>query len=539
MEKQKIVAGFHSGHDCSFGILVDGIPVVHAELERYIRLKEPIDDSLKFLFDKYDNFENISHFTTGIDLWHGGTENRYPDSWNQAQKISSNNGGKIHTFGHHQCHAANSFFSSNIQEALIITIDGGGEEIDFNGRIVNANFTVWLGKDNKIQKVDILSENGLNNSTNIGGFWSKCTEEIFGLSAGYPYGHQAGSVMAMAAIGDGDKYYDIFYTHLNNFNLNNKFDYRKFRSLADESEQKKYDIAAALQRATEQRLKELIGFYIDKTNSNKICISGGVSLNCVFAGKLFDWFDGIIDEVYADPIPYDAGLSLGSARFLWHHVMNNPRIKWLDNSTSYLGFVYDEREVVNTINQYPNDVECTLSSDDEVVDLLIQKNIISVFGGGSESGRRALGNRSIIADPRHEDMKSIVNDKVKHRQWFRPFAPSILREHVSEWFERNINSPYMSFAIKFKEEQAKKVPAVTHFDNTARLQTVTENDNKWYYNFINNFYEKTGVPIILNTSFNDREPIVELPKHAIDCFLKTNIDYLYFYDYNLLLKKKK
>ena len=165
------------------------------------------------------------------------------------------------------------------------------------------------------------------------------------------------------------------------------------------------------------------------------------------------------------------------------------------------------------------------------------KSIISVFSAGSESGRRALGNRSILADPRNPDMKDIINEKVKHRQWFRPFAPSILREKVSEWFEHDISSPYMSFVVPFKEEVRDKVPAVVHFDGTARLQTVTENDNKWYYDFLKTWEEVSGVPIVLNTSFNDREPIVETPEHAINCFLKTDIDYLYFADFEILVSK--
>ena len=169
--------------------------------------------------------------------------------------------------------------------------------------------------------------------------------------------------------------------------------------------------------------------------------------------------------------------------------------------------------------------------------MILNQNIISVFGGPSESGRRALGNRSILADPRKKEMKDIINEKVKHRQWFRPFAPSILREEVSNWFEHDIDSPYMSFAIKFKEEVRNKAQAVVHFDGTGRLQTVTENDNKWYYDFIKSFHIKTGVPILLNTSFNDREPIVETPLDAIKCFKNTEIDYLYFYDYNILVKK--
>ena len=168
---------------------------------------------------------------------------------------------------------------------------------------------------------------------------------------------------------------------------------------------------------------------------------------------------------------------------------------------------------------------------------MINKQIISVFGGGSESGRRALGNRSILADPRHAETKDIVNEKVKHRQWFRPFAPSILRDHVKDWFVHDVDSPYMSIALKFKEGMGEKVPAVLHHDYTARLQTVSKEDNEWYYNFIDKFREKTGVPIVLNTSFNDREPIVETPEHGLDCFLRTNIDYLYFRDYGILVSK--
>ena len=134
-------------------------------------------------------------------------------------------------------------------------------------------------------------------------------------------------------------------------------------------------------------------------------------------------------------------------------------------------------------------------------------------------------------------MKDLINQKVKHRQWYRPFAPSILRDSVKDWFETDHQSPYMSFVFLFKQEVRDKVPAVVHFDGSARLQTVTEKDNKWYYDFLKAWEEKSGVPIILNTSFNDREPIVETPEHAINCFLKTNIDYLYFVDYKILVKK--
>ena len=203
-----------------------------------------------------------------------------------------------------------------------------------------------------------------------------------------------------------------------------------------------------------------------------------------------------------------------------------------------MGKSYDEDDIKIALKVREGEVVFGDASDEFVIDLLTEDdNVISVYGGGSESGRRALGNRSILADPRSLKMKDIINDKVKHRQWFRPFAPSILREEVSNWFVHDVDSPYMSIALKFKDGMAEKVPAVTHNDGTARLQSVDEEDNKWYHNFIKKFDERTGVPIVLNTSFNDREPIVETPEHALNCFLRTNIDYLYFRDYGLLVRK--
>jgi len=183
-------------------------------------------------------------------------------------------------------------------------------------------------------------------------------------------------------------------------------------------------------------------------------------------------------------------------------------------------------------------VETAFDIDDaHVIQLLLDQKIVSVYGGKAEAGRRALGNRSILADPRCLEMKDIINTKVKHRQEFRPFAPSILREDVSEWFERDIDSPYMSFAIKVKKEKRGLVPAIVHVDGTARLQTVTFQLNPWYYGFLKLWKEASGVPMLLNTSFNDREPIVETPKDAIACYLKTDIDYLYFFEHGILVSK--
>lgn len=540
------VLGFQTGHDVSYCILENGVPIIHEELERFTREKEPLGDGLKMAFDMLNSkdIDDITYFTLGnyghyqpfgIKKW----QSRgcyYPEMVDKMNKITEKNNGKFFELGHHKSHAANAFFSSNFDEALIVTMDGGGAEED--GTVTA--FTVWTGKDTKINEVEVIPIGKLN----IGGFWSKCTKNIFGLSTGYPYGNQAGTVMGMACIGK-PKYLNEFYDVLKR---TGSIDYGNFKKIANKSEQDKFDIAASLQKATEKITKEVMTPFVEKYNMKKLCLSGGVALNSVMIGQMYEWFEDIVDDIYVDPIPYDGGLSLGSARYVWHHILNNPRIKWEDNSTPYLGRTYSKEQVLDTLNNSADLLEKLQSKsisikfietdDDKVAQLLTENdNVISVFGGGSESGRRALGNRSILADPRSPNMKDIINEKVKHRQWFRPFAPSVLRDDVSEWFDRDVDSPYMTTVIQFKESARNKVPAVVHYDGSARLQTVTNNDNKWYYNFIKKFKKKTGVPILLNTSFNDREPIVETPEHALNCFLGTDIDYLYFYDANILVEK--
>ena len=539
------VASAWSGHDCSFCILDNGIPIVHAEYERYIREKEPAGDGVQFMFDEYLAHQDIKYFATNYSF---SKLSDHPDSLNKLRDIIERNGGQMYAIGHHQAHAANAFFSSNHEDALIFTMDGGGFESE--GGNITA-FTVWEGKDNKISPVHAFPITDVN----IGGVWTRVTRYVFGLQSGWPRGHQAGSVMAMACMGDGKKYFSDFLKMFRkdsaavsfkppgqprgaNVGTDPRHPYLwRWADIAKKGEQEQFDLAAGLQMATETYLRELLTMFLEKHPQHKnICFAGGVSLNSVAMGKILDWFPD--KNVYVTPTPHDGGLTLGSAQFLWHQILDNPRIIWEDNYTPYLGCDHSDL-VEKTLEDRYKEIEYSKVTDEDVVDLLDDQKIVAVFGGGSESGRRALGNRSILADPRSEDMKGIINDKVKHRQWFRPFAPSILREEAVNWFEKEKDSPYMSFVLKFKKEKRDKVPAVVHFDGSARLQTVTENDNKWYYNFIKKWYDKSGVPILLNTSFNDREPICETPEHAINCYLGTEIDYLYFYEQGLLVKRRK
>jgi len=298
----------------------------------------------------------------------------------------------------------------------------------------------------------------------------------------------------------------------------------------------KFHIAASLQKFTEDFIINFVLMNLTLSKSKNVCFTGGVSLNCVALGKLSKILIDRGYNVFCDQAPNDSGLSLGGAKYVWYHVLNNT--VGGESQNSYLGRTYSSTEIKNEILSRNNlnvfeDVDLS-----KVVELLMGSKIISLYNRGSESGKRALGNRSIIADPRFGFMKDFINEKVKHRKSYRPFAPSILREYVSEWFEFDIDSPYMSFAVPVKEDKRRLVPAILHNDNTARLQTVSKKENSEYYDLISLFYQKTGVPMLLNTSFNNQEPIVETPKHAIDCFLNTNIDFLYFVQEKIMVSKK-
>tara|TARA_R100000908_G_scaffold52056_1_gene27352 strand:- start:1696 stop:3378 length:1683 start_codon:yes stop_codon:yes gene_type:complete len=549
------IVGYQSGHDVAYCILEDGVPIIHEEWERFIREKEPLGDGLEWFFANVtdDELDDIKWFTEGNPFnrrsKYGPVCSKEIPYQKMKNHVQEKDGGH-YIVSHHQSHAANAFFSSNHDEALIITIDGGGNEKN-NWKDVTSDFisgtetafTFWSGSGNKIAPIKIYRDSYIN----LGTFYQSVTSQIFNLSIGHPYGFQGGTVMAMACMGNPDKYYGFFAGMLRNKNTREGYDaqinaqglsgLRKVNGSYDKDEQELFDVAAGAQKALEERSKEIIGGYVEEYKPKNICLSGGVVLNSVMVGKMYDWFPDV-EHIYVCPVPYDSGLAIGSAQYIYHQVMDNPRIEWKDNASPYLGRTYDLEDIQESLKEVKDKVS-TEEVDDEAVAMLLTQddNVISVFGGGSESGRRALGNRSILADPRSPKMKDIINEKVKHRQWFRPFAPSITREDVKDWFEKDVDSPYMTAVIKFKEEMRDKVPAVVHFDGTARLQTVTENDNEWYYNFIKKFESISGVPILLNTSFNDREPIVETPEHAIDCFMRTNIDYLYFREYGILVSK--
>ena len=309
------------------------------------------------------------------------------------------------------------------------------------------------------------------------------------------------------------------------------------------------DVAASIQNVTEEVMINLAKSIRKEYGIRNLCLAGGVALNCVANGKILT--SKIFDNIWIQPAAGDAGGSLGAALALWYIDQGNKRSINLndDMKGSYLGPEFNQDEIEKELEAAGANFE-TLNYDeliDKTANFLSDERAIGWFQGRMEFGPRALGARSILGDPRSEKMQKNLNLKVKYRQSFRPFAPSILREDLSEWFEMNVDSPYMLLVaninsnkkIEMTDEQRKlfgidklnikrsEIPAVTHVDYSARVQTVTKNTNNRYYDLISKFKEKTGCPVIVNTSFNVRgEPIVNTPSDAFNCFMGTDLDYL-------------
>lgn len=519
----KIVGLACGAHDTAYCIFEDGKTIIHEEYERFSRIKEEQGDVLKFFQERNPDIKDVDYYTHFFMRWRGGLQAMYPQSFAKMKET----GAKYLEISHHKAHAANAFFSSNFEKAFIVSIDGGGEECDdqFNTKTHETALAFYKGEGNKIEKIQDNFP-----SVNIGHAWSMLTKEVFGLSSGPPIGNQCGTVMAMAAVSKRPtRFLDDMRFYVRNRHQNN------FAYWAAMPEDHRFDLAGSLQMATEEYILELIKQYIPSDCEN-ICVVGGVALNGLVNQAILNEFNQIKD-IYIPPIPYDAGLSIGCCQYIYYHMHDNPRKINTSNETPYLGTSYSLDEVNEAISSNDNISSKSVENDQEVIDLLLDQKIVSVFNKGSESGRRALGNRSIFADPRSPKMKDLINEKVKHRQWFRPFAPIILKQYISDWFETNVESPYMNIISSFKKDKRDKVPAVVHHDGTGRFQSVKQSDNHWLYHFLKQWNASSGVPILLNTSFNDREPIVETPTHAINCFLKTDIDYLYFPEHKLLVEK--
>jgi carbamoyltransferase len=467
---------------------------------------------------------------------------------------------------HHQAHAASAFFPSPYNEAAVLCLDGVGEW---------ATTTAWLGRGNSLTpqwEIDFPHSLGLLYSA-------------FTYYTGFKVNSGEYKLMGLAPYGES-KYVDLIRTNLidvkedGTFRLNMRyFNYAtgltmtnerfnrlfggKPRKAESELTQKEMDIARSIQIITEDIVLRLAKTLKQELNVDYLCLAGGVALNCVANGKLLR--QGLFKDIWIQPAAGDAGGAIGAAYSIWHEylekkrdVLNTPDQTDQTNG-SYLGPSYDNKEITEYLNTIGAKYE---KLDDGVflpklADILTDEKVIGWFQGRMEFGPRALGARSIIGDPRSSTMQSTMNLKIKYRESFRPFAPAAKAETVSDWFEIDRKSPYMLLVADVKEDKRipmtkeqkqlfgieklnvprSQIPAVTHVDYSARVQTVHRETNSRFYALLEEFEKRTGCPVLINTSFNVRgEPIVCTPEDAYRCFMRTEMDYLVME--NIFLSKK-
>ena len=454
-----------------------------------------------------------------------------------AEGIVARQQRQIQFVEHHRAHLASAFFASPFEQAAVISIDGFG---DFSS-------VMWgIGKGNQI---DLRGSVSFPHSLGI--FYTAFTQflgfpkygdeyKMMGLSA-YGEPRFAGQVRQVVRTEDDQCRLNLdYFTHHSKGvemtwyggepALGPVFSGKMTETFGDprvprsEIQQRDKDLAASVQLVLEENYFALLNFVQKQTGATAVCLAGGVALNCVANGMIFERTN--FRGVYVQPAAHDAGTSIGAALYIQHQELKAQR--QFEMRHVYYGPEYSDAAILRDLEA----AGCTYNKLSEkelisrTVDAIADGKIVGWFQGRMEFGPRALGNRSILADPRRKDMKDILNSRIKYREPFRPFCPSILAERVGDYFETNYPSPFMVMAYKIKPEQREKIPAVTHGDGTGRLQTVERDVNQRYWSLIHKFEEVTGVPVLLNTSFNENEPIVQTPAQAIDCFLRTQMDVL-------------
>jgi len=575
-------------HDSAASLVADGEIIAAAQEERFTRKKHdsafPInainycleeagiragDLSLIAFYDKpFIKFERIletaltyapsgiTQFIEAIPVW---LKQKLWVSEIIRKDLGFN--GKIIFTQHHESHAASAFYPSPFKEAAFLTMDGVGEW-------ETASFGV--GKDNNLdiqQYLKFPDSLGLLYSafTYFTGFRVNSGEyKLMGLA---PYGNPIYRDVILKELIDlkEDGSFRInmkYFGFCNSLRMTNSRFNRLFgappRKPGEELTKKYMDVAASIQNVTEEIMFRMASYVHKVTGQDKLCLAGGVALNCVGNGRILR--EGPFKDIWIQPASGDAGGALGAALLAWHKYLGNKRFTdGINDSqkTSLLGPAYDDDYLEAFLNKQ-NIPYQRLNYNEiikEVSDLIISGKVIGWFQGRMEFGPRALGARSIIGDARNPDMQSRMNLKIKYRESFRPFAPTVLKEKVSEWFELNKESPYMLLVAAVRLDKRLKadvdvdgleklkiarslIPAVTHVDYSARIQTVGRNENPLYYDLIQAFSQKTGCPVIINTSFNVRwEPLVLSPEDAYKCFMRTEMDYLMLGSF--LLNKKE
>lgn len=539
---------FYGGHDASVCLLKDGKILAHLEVERLTRVKGQSGEALTTQpssrgkpWEKLgiSYFIELAMHNQGVSWEDISFVALVPDGVALNRDDLHVKGGKpVYFVNHHEAHAASAFYLSPFKESIVLTLDGGGND---GGGLIG------FGRDNKI-RVDKKIANGA-----FGILWD-ISLQLWSRTLQGPIGTE-GVLMGASAYGKPiPSLRDYFVKQITRLSAieTDTISSRLSRAMSRlarggkelqllppdfsfDSEESYFDFCRSLQQATDIIIERYFSSISEQYDCPAICLAGGVTLNCNAMGKAL--VNHPMLQHYSCPAPNDGGLSIGAALWVYYNVLCHERVTVESISSPYLGLSRPDYPYEELLRSVGNLVIERNVSHSALVDMLVKGDIISIYHGRSESGRRALGNRSIIADPRDLSMREKINSKVKHRHWYRPFAPSVLREHVAEIFECDMSSPYMSVAIPIKNEWREKIPAVLHLDGTARLQTVTRSANPFFYELIHQFYLRTGVPLLLNTSFNDNEPIVETPEDALQCFLRTEIDHLYMEGY-LATKQK-
>lgn len=572
-----IIIGINAYHaDASAAIFVDGKMVAATEEERFTRVKHwagfPAQAIQFCLAEAGVSFQDVDFFAIGRDpkakmlqkalyLFRnlGGSMGAVKERLGNRKKVSSIEqelaaisgldaslfAGKVRNIEHHRSHLASAFFASPYEEAACLSIDGSG---DFSTTMTG------IGKGNHIEVLQ-----SLDFPHSLGIFYTAFTQLL-----GFPHYGDEYKVMGMAPYGQPlhvEKLRDVVeLTGDGLFKLNLRYfikgtagiisyeknipqvapvysDYlvQKFgppRKKEEPLTQYHQDLAASVQRMSEIVIFHILNHLHKVTGLDNVCIAGGVAQNSVANGKITR--NTPFKHVYIPSAGHDAGISMGAALFVQHE---QEKLQREVIYSAYTGSKFTNEQIIKVLTT--KGIAFQQLEDEAlyntVTDCLIAGGVAGWMTGRAEFGPRALGGRSIIADPRRMDAKEILNLKVKRRESFRPFAPSILKEYVADYFELDEPVPFMEKVFPIRKEKHAEIPAVTHVDGTGRLQSVDKNISPRYYALIENFRQKTGVPILLNTSFNENEPIVNSPEEALACFLRTDMDMLVME--NILVKR--
>ena len=569
-----IILGINAYHaDSSACIFINGNLIAATEEERFKRITHwagfPIESILFCLKEANINLDEVDYICIGRDPYakifnkllyllrniftvHSLLFKRLSNSKNvfnfKNELLSISNldietlNSKIKYIEHHRSHLASAFFASPFNESAILSIDGSG---DFTTTMLA------IGKGNRIKVID-----SINFPVSIGLLYTSFTQYL----GFYNYGDEY-KVMGLAPYGkaiyvdeimkiikltknglfDWDKTYfskpnNIKLEYAENIPTVSILYTNKLINLLgperkpnQELEQRHKDIAASIQKVTENIVLHILRNVQSRTGLTNICIAGGVAQNSVLNGKILN--NTLFKNIYIPSAGHDAGICMGAALYMYNHILNFARIEPI--YSAYTGSHFTNEQIEEILIKRGLSFE-KLEDDvlfEKIVDKLIEPGVIGWFSGSAEFGPRALGARSILADPRNPKAKDLLNEKIKRRESFRPFAPSILIEYVDEYFENVDMVPFMEKVFPIKPTKYNLIPAVTHVDGTGRLQTVSKEFNPRYYSLIEAFRKRTKIPILLNTSFNENEPIVDNPDQAIDCFLRTNMDMLVLENY--------